>query len=388
MSRIILYTISAALLLSCGGSAELSIDELISQGDLIAIKEERAKLKEEEHDLSLRLKQLDEAVNALDENKNIALISSEVLESKPFEHFLELQGNVMTDDNVVIFPELPGILVDILVKQGQNVQKGQVLARIDDGGIAQQLSQAEIQTQLAKTNFERQERLWNQKIGSEMQYLQAKTSYEAQEQMVDQMKVQLAKAAIKAPFSGVVDEIITEEGNMVNPGQTPILRVVNLNDMYLDVEVPESYLTSVSKGKKAFVEFPILGETVESSIRHAASFVDPANRTFKVQIAVPNNEKRIKPNLTARIRLNDYTSAEAILIPQNVISENAEGDQFVYLLNTLDEKQEGEAVKRIIKTGRSSGNLIEVLEGLKPGDRIIIEGAKSVREGQTVRNQM
>jgi RND family efflux transporter MFP subunit len=292
---------------------------------------------------------------------------------------------VTTKNLIVITPEYNGILTNVYVKEGQKVSKGQVLAKIDDGGLGQQLAQLQIQADLAKTTFERQQRLWDQKIGSEIQYLQAKSTYESQNEAINQLKQQLAKTIVRAPFSGTIDDVITEQGNVVGAGQTPLMRIVNLDDMYIETEVPERYVSDVIMGKKVIVEFPILGKTIETYIRQASDFINPANRTFKVEIGIPNSEKSIKPNLTARLKINDYTSEKALLVPQSIISENAEGEQYVYVVKDKNSDGEGVATRVIIKTGKTQSDIIEILEGIEDGAELVKEGARSVKDGQTVK---
>lgn len=302
-----------------------------------------------------------------------------------FKHYLELQGNVNTKNLLVLYPEYNGVLTKVYVKEGQKVRKGEVLAKIDDGGLSQQLAQAEIQTNLAKTTFERQERLWNQKIGSEIQYLQAKSNYEAQAEAVNQIKQQIAKTVVRAPFSGIIDDVITDQGSVVNAGQTQLMRIVNLSDMYIKTDVPESYLNDVTVNKNVKVEFPVLGKTIDSKIRQVGNFINPANRTFKIEVAVPNKNKIIKPNLTARLKINDYTNEEALLVPLNIISENANGDQYIYVVNNKNGNNIGVAERVIIETGRTQGDIIEVLEGVNDGAEVVKEGARTVKNGQTVK---
>jgi len=194
----------------------------------------------------------------------------------------------------------------------------------------------------------------------------------------------LAKTSIKAPFSGIIDDIITEQGTVVAPGQSQILRIVNLSDMYIETDVPESYLSTVTKNNKVIVDFPVLGKTVNANIRQAGHFINPDNRTFKIEIAVPNKDRTIKPNLTAKLKINDYTNEEALLIPQSIISENADGQQYIYLVTDKKENNEAIAKKTIIETGRTQDDVIEVLNGFEDGAEIIQEGARSVKDGQTV----
>jgi RND family efflux transporter MFP subunit len=285
-----------------------------------------------------------------------------------------------------VYPEMPGILAAVLVKEGQAVKKGAILATIKDGGLSQQLSQLETQAALASTTFERQERLWNQKIGSEMQYLQAKAQAEAQTQAVKQLKSQLEKTTILAPFDGVIDAVFKEPGAVIAPGQgSEVFRIVNLSNMYITTEVPERYIASVTKNKKVKVAFPVLGLHINSTVRQVASFINPSNRTFKIEVPVANKSGNIKPNLTAKLQINDYTNNKAILIPQSIISENAAGEQFVYVVKNKKATKEAIAERVVIKTGKTQGDVIEVLANLATGAEVIQEGARSVNNGQTVR---
>ena len=279
---------------------------------------------------------------------------------------------------------MQGTLQRVLVKAGQSVSKGQLLATIDDGGMGSQLAQLETQTALAKTTFERQKRLWNQKIGSEIQYLQAKTNFVAAESSVKQIRSQLGRSNIRAPFSGIIDDVIKDQGTVVAPGPgSEVFRIVNLSDMYIEVDVPESYLSDIKKGNLAKVYFPVLGDTIISKIRQTGNFINPGNRAFTVEVAVPNIKDAIKPNLTAKVSLNDYSSDAAILVPQGIISENADGQQYLYVAN---DKKDNKAIakRRIITTGRTQGNMVEVLSGITEGDLLIKEGARSVKDGQNV----
>ena len=382
MKHILYALLFSLVVLSCGNKKESTAD-IIATNDAAKIKAKREALVNQQHELAQDIKLLDDKINELDPEKNLPLVTT--FHSKPelFDHYLELQGNVDTKENIVIYPETQGILSRVYVKEGDKVSKGQLLASIDDGGLSQQLAQIQIQADLAKTTYERQKRLWEQKIGSEIQYLQTKTSYESQQQMVNQLKSQLAKTSLRAAFSGIVDDVMIEQGSVVAP-QSPVIRLVNLNDMYIETDVPESYIKDVTVGKEVYIDFPVLGKNLNSKVRQAGNFINPANRTFKIEVAVPNQDKLIKPNLTARLKINDYTNQTAILIPQSIISENAEGEQYVYVVK--DKKDSiATANKVIITTGKTQGDVIEVLSGIKADDEIIKEGARSVKEGQTVK---
>lgn len=384
MKQIVAILIGSMVIISCGGEQKESLEQILQSKDLVKIREKRAEIVAEQLEINQKIKQLDAVITAIDTVKNLPNVSTLIVKEESFNHYLDLQGNVETKQNILVYPEFSGVLKQVLVKDGQSVSKGQVLARIDDGGLSQQLAQLEIQAQLSKTTFERQERLWKQKIGSEIQYLQAKTQYEAQAKAVDQMQKNLDKTVVRAPFTGVVDDVITDEGSVVAPGQTPLFRVVNLNDMYVTVDVPERYITNVTIGKEVKANFPVLGKNIDSKVRQTGKFINPANRTFKIEVPLENKDQSIKPNLTAKLRINDYSNEKALLIPLGVISEDASGEQYVYVVQNKD-KDQGVSKKAIITTGQSEGDLVEVLSGLSVGSEIIIEGARSVKDAQEVR---
>ena len=371
-------------LVSCGSGDKQSVDAVIESQDLNSIRTKKSELVTEQNLIKQEIKKLDIVIAQLDEGKKVPLITTFNLQETDFKHFLELQGNVTTKNLLMIYPEFSGVLTNVYVVEGQKVRKGEVLARIDDGGLSQQLAQLKIQAELAKTTFERQQRLWDQKIGSEMQYLQAKSNYEAQDQAIAQLEQQVAKTVVKAPFSGTIDDVLTEQGSVVMPGQTQLLRIVNLDNMYIVTDVPEKYIANITRNKKVEVEFPVLGKKMNSKVRQVGDYINPNNRTFKVEISVPNKEKSIKPNLTAKLRINDYSNEKALLIPQGIISENASGEQYIYVV-TNKENNEATAEKRIIETGLTQEGLIEVISGLEAGNEIIQEGARSVNDGQKVK---
>ena len=373
------------LLVSCGGEGKTqSVEAVIASNDLAKIRAKKIALDSQVQTLSEEIKTLNDKISELDTKKRVPLITVFAAKEEVFNHFLELQGDVKTKQNVLIYPEMAGQLEAIYVKEGQYVKKGQVLAKINDGGLVNQLAQVKTQTALAKTTFERQKRLWEQKIGSEIAFLQAKATFEAQENSVSQLKKQLAKSVLTAPFSGVIDDVMKEQGVVVAPGMgAEVFRIVNLSKMYIETAVPESYITSIKKGKSVDVIFPVLGRKMNSSVRQAGNFINPSNRTFKVEIAVDNKEGDIKPNLTAKLKINDYTSDKALLVPQSIISENAKGEQYVYVVKDLKGKR-GTAKQVIINTGKTQGDVVEVLAGIKAGDKIIKEGARSVQNNQEV----
>lgn len=385
MKQLIILPLAVLSLLSCGGGSEQSVDDLIAQGDLEAIRNRKTELSEQQKSLDGQLRLLDSAIAVLDTDENYPLVSAIEIQPQEFNHFLELQGDVKTKQNVLIYPEMAGTLERVYVNEGQQVQRGQLLATIDDGGLGSQLQQLKTQKALAETTFERQKRLWEQQIGSEIEYLQAKTNYEAQQNAVKQLESQLGKSAIRAPFSGIIDDVIKDQGTVVSPGPgSEVFRIVNLSDMYIEVEVPERYLSSVTEGKEVRVYFPVLGDSLNTRVRTTGNFINPNNRSFTAEIPVPNKGGTIKPNLTARVGINDYSSETALLVPQSIISENSEGEQYVYIAEAVEESSIAKARKSIITTGFTQGAMVEVLSGLTAGELVIEEGARSVKDGQQV----
>jgi len=386
MKKIFYLLISSIILASCGGSSNTSVMDAIASNDIETIRAKRTAIAEQQKALDQDVKQLDSAIALLDVNAKLPLVTTFEANTEKFNHYLELQGDVMTKQNVLIYPEMAGTLYRVYVKEGQNVKKGQILATIDDGGLSSSLAQMRTQAELAKTTFERQKRLWEQSIGSEIQYLQAKTQYEAQTSAVKQMESQVGKSTMRAPFSGVIDDVIKDQGTVVSPGpSSEVFRIVNLSDMYVEVQVPEAHLANVTKGKDVEIFFPVLGSTIQTKVRQTGNFINPGNRAFNIEIPVPNNEGNIKPNLTAVAKINDYTNENAILIPQSVVSENATGEQYVYLTKQNDSENELTAKRVIIKLGLTQGDYVEVVSGLSVGDNIVVEGARSVRNNQKVR---
>ena len=382
-----IYSIFAIILVlsSCGGQKEQSLIDVIASKDLAQIRAKKSELDNKMQQISAEIKLLNTEIEILDTLKRVPLVTAIKLKNEVFTHFLELQGNVTTKQNVLIYPEVAGTLEKVFVKEGQKVSKGQALGRIDNGGLEQQVAQLEATTALAKTTFDRQKRLWNEKIGSEIQYLQTKTNYEASKNQLAQLKKQIDKFTIRAPFSGVIDDVIKDQGTVVAPGPgAEIFRIVNLSNMFIEADIPESYITDVTIGKYVEIDFPVLGKSLETKVRQTGNFINPANRTFKIEVGVPNNDRSIKPNLTAKLKINDYTNAEAILIPQSIISENANGEQYVYVIKNLN-NDKGIATQTVVKTGKTQGDVIEILEGVTSGDVLIEAGARSVKNGQEVK---
>ena len=378
-----LSLLSLTLLVSCQSADESTVDQLLQSGDEQAIREKRAALSQERNAIDATIDQLDQALAKMNTNTSLPLVAAIQAQPVPFDHYVSLQGTVKTLQNVLVYPEMPGILKSIAVRKGQRVKKNDLLALLDDGGLAAQFEQAKSQLALAKTVFERQERLWKQEIGSEIQYLQAKTNFESAQSAVAALEMQYNKSFVRAPFDGLVDQVFKEPGVFVSPGQgAELFRIVNLDEVYLEVDVPESHVATVKKGTKALVYLGALATEIEAEVSQRSNVINPSNRSFKIEVALPNKDGAIKPNLTATVQLNDYSKEQAILVVQSIVSENADGQQYCFVL-----RQEGDtyfAERRIVQTGKTQGDFIEVLDGITPGELLITEGAKKVTDGQQV----
>lgn len=370
------------IITSCGGDAKTaSVDKAIESKDITKIKTTRAEIQKQYDAIGVELAKLDAALAELDTVKRVALVSTATVKDTVFTHYIDIQGNVDTRQNLIIYPEFSGVLSQVYVKTGQKVSKGQTLAKIDDGGLSNQLAQMETQAALAKTTFERQKNLWDKKIGSEIQYLQAKTNYEAQMKAVAQMKAQLAKTIVRAPFSGIIDEVITDKGQVVGPGQQ-LMRIVNLSDMYVSANIPESFIGKIKVGAIVDVQVKSIGKTYQGRVRQVGNYINPNNRNFSIEVAVPNTDNLLRPNQVAVLKIEDYKKPNAILVPESIVTENAAGEKIIYTVDTSS--KEPKAVKKTITIGLTSGSNVEVKSGLNKGETIIIEGARSVQNGDQV----
>jgi membrane fusion protein (multidrug efflux system) len=364
---------------------EASNSTAIENSSLEELNAQKTSYTQQIEELTSKLETVNTAIAALGGSEKRALITAFATETSLFEHNIEVQANIKTRQNVLMYPEFAGRLIKLYVAEGQSVKKGALLAVIDDAGIQDQLEQMQLQLELAKTTFERTQRLWKQQIGSEMMFLEAQTRYKAAQKQVNQMRQQLAKTKIYAPFNGIIDEIPARLGSNLAPGVTPILRIVNLKSMYAEADVPETYLTNITKGSKAKVTIPVVNQTQTTTIQQTGNFITPSNRTFRVEAALENPENLIKPNLNARLSVVDYTNPEALMVPLRVIRENASGSTYVFILSQPEPDNGYTTEKRIVELGKSKQELIEVLTGLSPGDLIVDEGVSTLVEDQKVK---
>lgn len=385
MKKIIYILCFSSLLAACSSDRSVSATDLIAAKDLDGLKALKDEKTKNLNTLKLELNQINTSILDLDPSEKLPLVSAIELQPENFDHFVEIQANIKTRQNVLLYPEFNGILKKIYVQEGQKVKKGKLLAQIDDAGLRNQLEQLQIQAELSKTTYERIQRLWDQNIGSEMELLKAKTAYQAQQQAIAQLKKQLERTQILAPFSGTIDEIVANTGANLMPGQTPVIRIVNLQNMYSEASVPESYLTQIKKGTAATVVIPMLRKNIETTIRQTGNFINPNNRSFRVEAPLDNPDEMIKPNLSCKLSINDYSNPQALMVPLQVIKENANGEKYIYKLIPIGKDHVFQTQQVFVKLGKKGHDKIEVLQGLQAGDRIVDEGANIVENNQRVK---
>ena len=386
MKKTIISLSFSFLLVACGQETEKIVSSITSnKGTLDELQIQKANYTLQIKGLTLALDSLNQKLEKISGSQKRVLVTALEIKPQIFNHTIEIQANIKTRKNLQLFPEFGGRLNQILVKEGQEVKKGTLLAVIDDAGLQDQLDKMKLQLELVKTTFERTQRLWDQKIGSEMMYLEAKTRFKSQQKQVAQMRDQLSKTKIYAPFSGVIDEIIARKGSALAPGMTPVMRIVNLDNMYVESDVPENYLANITKGSLAKVSIPVLNETQNTVVRQTGNFIQPNNRTFRVEAPIKNPTGMIKPNLSARLSIVDYSNLEALMIPFRVIRENAKGDSFVFILTGQEENNGYIAEQRFVTLGMSKDELVEITKGVNTEDLIVDEGVSLLVTGQKVK---
>ncbi len=374
MRKILFITVLSITLFSCSDKENTKkIDDLISSKDTLGLQQRKATLQAD-------LLKINDALASMNLKKDEALVTVLTLKDTIFNHYLDIQGNVDTKENILVQPEMPGTLTSLNVKAGQRVGRGQILGRVDDGGMSQQVASIETQYQLAKTTFERQKNLWNQKIGSEIQYLQAQTQMISLQKQVSQAKAQLAKTLIRAPFSGTIDEVFVERGQVVSASPQGLMRIVNLNNMFVSTSVPETYIGKLKVGTEVDVFLTSLGKTYKGKVRQVGNYINPNNRSFGIEVGVPNPDNLLRPNQVAKLKIIDYTNKQAVVVPTNVVLEDGEDNKFVFVVSNSNGKT-GIAKKVLVKVGKSSDNVTEILSGLSANDVIVTEGVNSIADG-------
>jgi RND family efflux transporter MFP subunit len=361
MKKTIILSLVAVFLYACGNKENTqSLDTMIEKKDVAGLQAKKTALQAE-------IAKIEEVLATLDVKKEEALVTVMAVKDTIFNHYLDIQGSVDTKENILVQPEFSGTLTSLTVKAGQKVSKGQILARVDDAGMSQQLASAENQYNLAK-------------IGSEIQYLQSQTQMVSAQKAVAQIKAQLTKTVIRAPFTGTIDEVFVEKGEVVAPSPQGLMRIVNLNNMYVSTTVPETYIGKLKVGDQVDVFLSSLNKTYKGKVRQVGNFINPNNRSFGIEVGLPNPDNLLRPNQVAKLKIIDYTNKKAVVVPTNVVQEDGEGNKFIFTVTGSNGKT-GTAKKVIVTVGKSSDNVTEILSGLSSEDIIVTEGVNNISEG-------
>jgi RND family efflux transporter MFP subunit len=375
MKKFVIILLAVLSIFACKNTSD---DPKAIQEEINKKKMEIMKLQTQIHDLEKQLKE--QGINTDDRS---ILVRTITVKPQRFVHNLDVTGNVETDLEAFISPEINGLVDNIIVQEGDFVKAGQLLATINTDLIEMNIQEVSTQLSLAKTVYKKQKELWDQNIGSEIQYLQAKTNMEALEKKLDALKTQLSKADIRAPFEGHIEKIYQKVGEMGNPARN-LFHLVNLSKLKVSANISETHLPYIKKGDTATISFAIYPDLVlREPISVVGSVINPANRTFEIQIQIPNKDRLLRPNIIATVQISDHVYDSAIVVPSIIVKNDAQGKSYVYVAG--ESKGEKVAQKRYIITGLSYGNKTMVVNGLKPGDQLIIQGYNLVKNGSAIR---
>ena len=373
MKKKYLIFLSLMLISSCGEAKKESVN-------LLKLKTEKNSLIRQIDSLSEILNSVELNISKLDTNKRLPSVTVFNAKEKLFQHFIEVQGTVEADQSVELYPENSGSITNIYVKEGQKVYKGQTLIQIDNSVLKSSIVELETQFELAKTTFERQKRLWDQNIGSEIQFLQAKAQKEGLENSLESLKAQENKLKISAPFSGTIDEMFAKIGGLAAP-MIPAVRLVNLNQIHVESEVTETYLKYVRKGTQVELFFPSIGKNISANVSQVGNYINPNNRSFKVRVDINNQNNELKANLLADIKINDFKKM-GVVIPAKLIQKDREGKQYVYTV--IKEKGNYLSKKNYIKAGMTYETDAFIIEGIQIDDLIVDKGARLIKANEMV----
>ena len=357
------------------------------QKDPIQEKKDELKSKKTElQKLKIAITDLEKEISALDpdfakNNRKATLITTRKVETRKFEHYVEVSGAVKSRKNVLISAENMGNVNNILAKEGNEVRTGQLIINMDTELYQRNLDQLETEYTLAKTMFEKQTNLWNQNIGTEVQYLEAKNRVEGIERQIDNVKTQISKSKIRAPFAGTIETVYVKEGEMAQMG-SPLVRIVNHRDMYVKADLSESFIGDFRKGDEVIIHFPSLDKIIESRISSVGQIIDEQNRTFAIEALLPLTNFTIKPNLLAVVKLRDFEEANAIVVPSKLIQKDNKGE-FVFV--TEENNNELIAMKKQIERGVTYKNNTMIVEGLQGDEVLIDEGFRNVAQGSKLK---
>ena len=378
MKRITLFALAGALLI--WGCGEKGIDTSTLEGK----KAQLRAWQDEMAALDKKVSQMEDEIAKLDPSMATAAlkvpVSAKAVEVRDFKHYVNVQGQVEANKNVLVSPEMGGNITRIYVKEGQRVGAGKVLAQLDDAVIQRNIEEVKTQLELAQILYDKQQRLWDQEIGTEVQLLQAKTNKESLERRLATVEEQLNKTRIKAPISGTIDEILPKVGEMVAPGM-PVFRVVNTSDLSLKAQVSESYIPYIKRGDAVKVKLPTLNKELNARVSTVGQFIHPTARTFEVEVRLPRSVGA-KPNMFGEISINDRLVKKAVMVPLYVLQKSENGN-YVYVAEQ-DDAGEWVAKRKDIVLGLSYQGEAEVKDGLKPSDRLITDGYKDLSDGQLI----
>lgn len=339
-------------------------------------KAELDSLKKEEDKLRTKISDLEAAIGK-DTTQKALSVSVQTVKPDVFRNFIDIQGRIDADQNVSLSTEMPGTITRINVKVGDEVSVGQVLAETDARAITQQISDMQTNVDLVNQIYDKQKNLWDQKIGTEIQYLQAKTNKESMGKKMAALQEQLRMSKIISPISGNVDAVDIKLGQTVSPGMQAI-RVINYANLKVKADVAESYASRIKTGTQVIIRFPDTNDSIVSKVSFVSRAINTTSRTFSVEVLL-DNKAQYHPNMIARISINDYVSPQPMpIVPINVIQKDENGQSFVFVVDN------GKAKKVIVKPGKQYNGLSEVLSGLKEGDQVIVKGYDLLNEGDMI----
>lgn len=370
--------LALALLIGFASCSTNGGDDLESKKALLS--EKKAELQALEQEIKL----LSKEIKDLEPVRKKPATPVEVLEINPkdFTRFVEVQGRVEADDFVNVSSEIGGRITSLLVEEGDYVRKGQLLATTDLETVEKQIAEIETQLELANTVYERQKSLWDQNIGSEIQYLEAKTRMEGLEKSLETLESQISKKNIYAPIGGYVDREFLQEGETASPGM-PIIQILNTAEIKVTADIQENFLSAIEKGDSVTVRFPALNLSIDETVTQLGRTIDLNNRTFEIQIKTSSRSGQLKPNLLAVIRFKDFQAEDIISVPLDAIHEEVNGNKFVYIVN--EESGRFTAKKSYVELGESNVNEVIIASGVRNGDRLITKGSKGISQGELVR---
>ncbi|MGI4022946.1 MAG: efflux RND transporter periplasmic adaptor subunit [Janthinobacterium lividum] len=338
-------------------------------------KAELADLQKQQADINSKITKLQAETGSTNSTQS-ADVSTVEVKTGPFTNYIQIQGKIDAQDNVTAYPQSPGTITAINARAGQHVSKGQVLVQLDNSVLQQNIAQAQSQISLLNTLYQRQKNLWDQKIGTEVQYLQAQTNLQSSQKQLAALRQQASMYRITSPISGTIDQMDLKLGQVAQPGVTGI-RIVNADNLKVKADVPESYSGSVGTGNNVKILVPDAKDSLVTKVTFAAKAIDPTSRSFAVEIKLPTR-KSLRPNMTAILKIADYTKSNAIVIPIKAIQKSEDGD-YVFVNDS------GTAKRKNVKIGATYGGQSEILSGLNAGEQLITAGAADIEDGDKIK---